>query len=137
MIAGTRSQSRQAGNGFSARKTHRELDNSGMAWQDFIRPLHFWTVTRCASGCGVTPDDILSFVGEGDGSPGSLLLTDTGSLWGSHCRYLRGSGTAADPDIVRVKRRFRRFTVKRCAHLLVCYRGLGEAGEPVWMAKES
>ncbi|HEV8583250.1 MAG TPA: hypothetical protein VGX68_29640 [Thermoanaerobaculia bacterium] len=108
-----------------------------MAWQDFTQPLHFWMVTRCAPGCGVTPDDILSFVGDGGESGESLLLTDTGLLWGSSCRYLGGSGTAADPDVVRVRRGFRRFTIKRCAHLLVCYRGdVEDAGEPVWMAKE-
>ncbi len=108
-----------------------------MAWQDFTLQLHFWTVTRCASGYGLNPNDILLFAGEGDGGRESLLLTDTGLVWASRCRYLGGSGTAADPDVVRVRRRFRSFTVQRCAGALACYRGTATGGgEPVWTAAE-
>jgi hypothetical protein len=51
-----------------------------MAWKDFTRQLHFWTVIRCAPGYELEPNDVLSFVGEGDGGRDSMLLTDTGLL---------------------------------------------------------
>ena len=105
-----------------------------MAWKDFTLQLHVWTVTRCAPGYGLTPNDILLFAGDGDGGRGSLLLTDIGLVWASKCRYLGGSGTAADPDVVQVRRRFRRFTIQRRASSLACYRA--GAGEPVWTAEE-
>ena len=109
-----------------------------MVWKDFTRQLHFWTVIRCAPGCELTPNDILSFVGDGDGSKCSMLLTDTGMLWGAKCRYVGGSGTAADPDVVQVTHRWRRFTIRRCAGDLACYRGgAAGSGEPIWTAEES
>ncbi len=103
-----------------------------MAWEDFNLKLHYWTVLRCAPGYDLIPNDILLFAGEGDGSRGSLLLTDTGQVWGSRCRYLGGSGTAEDPDVVRVRRRFRRFIIQRRASALTCWRG----GEAIWEAAE-
>jgi len=114
------------------------IDATLMAWTDFTRPSHFWTVIRCAPGYDLTPDDILSFVGAGDGGRGSLLLTDTGVLWGARCLYLGGAGTDDDPYVVRLKRRGRRFTIRRCADRLACYRG-NAAGptEPIWTAEES
>ena len=109
-----------------------------MAWKDFTRQLHFWTVTRCAPGYGLEPNDILSFVGAGDGGRDSMLLTDTGLLWASRCRYIGGSGTGADPDVVQVKRRWRRFTIRRCRGHLVCFRGdAGDEPVPIWTAEES
>jgi hypothetical protein len=109
-----------------------------MAWKDFTLQLHHhWTVSRCLPGCGLTPNDILLFAGDGDGGRGSLLLTDTGLVWASRCRYLGGSGTAADPDLVQVRRRFRRFTIQRRAGFLACYRGAAAgASEPVWTAEQ-
>ena len=51
-----------------------------MAWKDFTRQLHFWTVVRCVPCCELAPNDALSFVDGGDGGRDSLLLTDTGLL---------------------------------------------------------
>src|SRR5262245_3052447 len=107
---------------FSRKKRIEDWMDRVMSWQDFTRQLHFWTVVCCAPGYDLTPNDVLSFVGDGDGGRGSMLLTDTGVLWGSRCRYVGGSGTAADPDVVQVKRRLRRFIIRRSAGRLDCYR---------------